>query len=290
MGNFILWNGEIIPKNQATVPVYNRGTLYGDGLFETMRCKGVVPPFYALHWNRLESGLKYLKMNYNEAFTKKTLFASIQKLIRREKLFKACSIRINCFRKEGGKYTPEKHEIDYFIEAFPLESTQFTLNKKGLKVGLFEEIPKPLSPLSNIKHSNALPLILAGIHKTEKEWDECFLLNTKDSLVEAVSSNLYIKIKNRIITPSLDAGCVNGTIRKIMPAIVQKAGFVMEEHEYINPEILDEAEEVFISNAVSGIQWIVAYNKKRYFYQTAQLLNQLLNEHFEEKHAEMADF
>lgn len=290
MGRYILWNGKIIPKEKATVPVCNRGTLYGDGLFETMRCKGIIPPFYSLHWDRLEAGLKSIKMNYSNAFTKKTLFQSIQKLLHKEKLYNASSIRVNCFRKEGGRYTPLRHEIDYFIEAFPLDSTQYLLNEQGLKVGLFEEVPKPISPLSNLKHSNALPLILAGIHKEEKKWDECFLLNNKDSLVEAISSNLYIKVNDRIITPSLATGCVNGTIRKIMPRIAQKAGIILEQHDYISPEILDVADEVFISNAVMGIQWVVAYNKRRYFYQTAKVFNQLLNEYFEEKHAELATF
>lgn len=288
MGQYISWNGTILPKAKANVAVSNRGTLYGDGLFETMRCKGIIPPFYDLHWERLEAGLRFLKMDFQAAFSKKSLLDSIQLLIHKEKLYNACSVRVNCFRKEGGKYTPTNNEVEYFIEAFPVKQPAYELNKTGLKLGIFEGVPKPISPLSNIKHSNALPLILAGIYKTERKWDDCFLLNERESLVEATSSNIFIKIENKIITPSLSSGCVNGTIRKIMPILAKQAEIEFQEENFIHPDILNHADEVFLSNAVSGIQWVVAYNKLRYFYQTAQKLTKSLNTYFEQEHARMA--
>lgn len=288
MGKYILWNGSIVPKETANISVTNRGTLYGDGLFETMRCKGIIPPFYDLHWNRLESGLQFLKIDFQHTFNKQTLLESIQQLIHKEKFYNACSVRVNCFRKEGGKYTPTNNDLEYFIEAFPLPETSFTLNKKGLKTGIFEGVPKPISPLSKFKHSNALPSILAGIYKTEQKLDDCFLLNEHDSLVEAISSNIYIKKGNKLFTPALSTGCVNGTIRRIMPLLANQAGLELSEEAFIHPDILNDADEVFVTNAISGIQWVVAYNRKRYFYQTSQKLIWLLNAYFEEQHTLLA--
>lgn len=288
MGRFILYNGTILPKSKAKIPAYNRGTLYGDGLFETMRCKGIIPPFFDLHWDRLETGLQFLKMDFQSTFNKQELYTSIQKLIHKEKYYNACSVRVNCFRREGGKYTPTNNEVDYFAEAFPLNSVAFTLNKAGLKTGIFEGVPKPVSPLSRFKHSSALPLVLAGIHKLERNWDDCFLLNDKESLVEAISSNIFIKIEDKIITPALSSGCVDGTIRKIIPILAAQANIEYREENYIHPDILNHAEEVFITNAISGIQWVVAYNKKRYFYQTAQCFTELLNSYFQKEHSRLA--
>lgn len=288
MGKYILYNGTIFPKSKAKIPVYNRGTLYGDGLFETMRCKGIIPPFFDLHWERLESGLTFLKMDFQSAFSKDSLFTSIQQLIHKEKYYNSCRVRVNCFRKEGGKYTPTTNEVEYFVEAFPLENTGYTLNATGLKMGIFEGVPKPISPLSRFKHTNALPLILAGIHKVERNWDDCFILNDRDGLVEAISSNIFIKVENKIITPALSSGCVDGTIRKVIPILAEKAQLEFQEENFIHPDILNRADEVFITNAISGIQWVVAYNKRRYFYQTAQHFTNLLNTYFEKEHSRMA--
>ncbi len=288
MGKFISYNGNVLPKSQAKIAASNRGTLYGDGVFETMRCKGIIPPFYDLHWQRLQAGLSFLKMDFREVFSKQSLLVAIQQLLHKEKMYTACSVRVNCFRKEGGKYTPTNHGVEFFIEAFPLKTETYQLNSKGLKVGIFETVPKPASLLSNLKHSNALPLILAGIHKTERKWDDCILLNEKESLVEAVASNVYIKIGNKLVTPSLATGCVNGTIRKLMPQLAAQAELEYMEEDFIHPDILNHAEEVFFSNAIAGIQWAVAYNKRRYFYQTAQQLTTLLNAVFEQEHVRMS--
>ncbi|MNL62786.1 4-amino-4-deoxychorismate lyase [compost metagenome] len=45
----------------------------------------------------------------------------------------------------------------------------------------------------------------------------------------------------------------------------------------INPEILKAAEEVFVTNAISGIRWVMGYGRKRYFNEITKLLSVKLN-------------
>ncbi len=288
MGKYVILNGAILPKEQAFLRVDNRGTLYGDGLFETMRCKGVIPPFFNLHWQRLSAGLHFLKMDYSMSFSKETLLQSIQRLLTKEKLFFGSSVRINCIRKTGGKYTPTQNGIDYFIEAFPLENDEFALNKEGLNIGLFDAVPKPVSPLSAFKNSNATPMVLAGIEAREMNWDECLLYNTNGHLCESISSNVFFKVGNEIATPSLAAGCVDGTVRKLLLDIIPKAGYRFFEIDNIHDEILNTAEEVFLTNAVAGIKWVSGFGRKRYFYKTSQILMDALNREFNAMHIEMS--
>lgn len=284
MGQYVIRNGELLRKENASLPLDNRGTLYGDGLFETMRCKGVIIPFYDLHWERLTAGLTMLKMDYETSFNKETLWNAIQRILHKEKMYVGASVRVNCIRKIGGKYTPTNNGVDYFIEAFVLKEDEYILNQPGLKLGLYTEVPKPISPISQFKNSNAIPMILAGIYAQSIQVDECLLLNSRGYITESISSNVFFKMGNDMLTPSLETGCVNGTMRKIMMDLIPKAGFNLLESDCLTPDLLNASDEVFITNAVAGIKWVVAYERKRYFYKTSQALLHQLNTHFHQMH------
>ncbi len=288
MGKNVIFNGELLPKSKASLPLDNRGTLYGDGLFETMRCKGVIPPFYNLHWQRLTEGIAFLKMQYEKAFSKNSLLQQINRLIISEKFYSGCSVRINCIRKAGGKYTPTHQGIDYFIEAFELKDEEYTLNPEGLNIGLFKDLQKATGTYGNFKNSNATLSVLGGLASKENNWDECLLFNTSGYLTESTSSNLFIKIGNDIATPSLSTGCVNGTIRKVLMEIIPSTGVKIHELDNLNEEVLLNAEEVFLTNAVSGIRWVGGYQRKRYFFQYARELMTLLNQAFNENHLKLS--
>ena len=74
-----------------------------------------------------------------------------------------------CFRIRGGLYTPKTNRISYLIESSKLEEAEYFLNKKGLKIGLFDSYKKTSNSLSCFKTGNSLPFILAGLHKEGNE-------------------------------------------------------------------------------------------------------------------------
>jgi branched-chain amino acid aminotransferase len=118
--------------------------------------------------------------------------------------------------------------------------------------------------LSQIKTTNNIPHVLTGIYKRENNLDDCIVLNDQDRIVEAISSNIFLYKNNNIYTPSLDEGCMDGVMRKQVLKIAKDLTINVFEG-MVNGSMLLQADELFLTNAIKGIEWVVAYREKRYF-------------------------
>lgn len=271
----ISYNGELIPQDQFRVNADNRGFLYGDGLFETIRSKGVTIPFFELHMDRMFAGMALLKMD--PSFTREHIYQSIHALIQRDLLFFALRIRLTIHRKPGGLYAPSHNDVDYLIQASPLESPRFELNRKGLLVDIFYEHPIPSSKIWNFKVGSALPYVMGGIFKTEHVLDDCLLVNERGAIVEGIASNLFLVKKDTLFTPSLSTGCVDGILRRVIFQIAEKQKLIIIEVENITKEFLLDADELFLTNAIHGIRWIMGCQERRFNFTFAKKLISPLN-------------
>jgi branched-subunit amino acid aminotransferase/4-amino-4-deoxychorismate lyase len=275
--NYICYNGEYVPGGEKHITHHNRAFCFGDALFESIHCLGTQPQFLDNHWLRLSQGMKILKMFPDKDFTRELIKLSIEKLLNKNRIFKGARIRLAVFRDEGGLYTPEHSTISWIMEAMPLEHEKFELNQKGLVIDIFDEIHKPVNILANLKTGNALLFVLAGIYRKENRLDDCIILNQFGRITECISSNIYLVTGNTIITPPLSEGCIAGTMRSNILKIAILAGYKTEERGILEKYLLD-AEEIFITNAIRGIQWVGAYKEKRYFNFAARKLIISLNE------------
>jgi branched-chain amino acid aminotransferase len=213
-----------------------------------------------------------IPMNFPDIIQK-----NIKSLITKNKSFLGTRIRLSIFRNSGGLYTPNTNRISYLIESLKLDSQNYFLNKKGLKIGLFDTYKKSSNSLSGFKTGNSLPFILAGLHKNEMKWDDCLLINERQNLVESVSSNLFIVKDDILFTPSLESGAVNGIMREQIIQIALQRGITVYDDCIVKPEQLKEADEIFLTNAIVGIRWVVAYGERRYFNRSAKILMEELN-------------
>jgi branched-chain amino acid aminotransferase len=272
---FFNLNDELFPSGTRVLLPGNRAFRYGDGLFETMRLMKGQLKFPELHADRLQRGMKALKIDGYSEMDAWFLKEKTEQLAARNKV-KHGRLRLAVYRNGEGFYTPHENSKSYLLELNPLEEPRYYLNEKGLIMDLFTEIPKPINYLSNIKTGNALPYVMAGLFKTQHKLDDVFLLNQKGLLCEASSSNLFIYYQDQLYTPSLTEGCVEGVMRQVIITLARKIGFKVTEAQ-INPEILYEADEVFLTNAIKGIQWVMGYGVKRYFNTVSKILMDELN-------------
>ncbi|MFB6319940.1 aminotransferase class IV [Saccharicrinis sp. FJH54] len=272
----ISFNGELFPAKDFTIGLKNRAFRYGDGLFETIRSHGTRMPFFDYHYARLYHGMDVFRM-VPGILSKTFLRDSAERLIKADKLFNGNSVRVSVFRKEGGKYTPQTSEVDFLIEAEPVADHKFVLNDKGLFIDTFEDHFKSSSPIGNFKNSSALLAVLAGINMQQRKLDDILILNEKNVLVEALSSNIFLYKGNKLFTPSLNTGCVDGVMRRVLLEIAGEQNIDVEESDRLVPEDLLTADEVFISNAMRGINWVVAYKNKRYLYKMSRFLMSEIN-------------
>jgi branched-chain amino acid aminotransferase len=120
--------------------------------------------------------------------------------------------------------------------------------------------------------------ITASIFAHENRLDNCLLLNDSKNVVEAIQGNIFMVIGNRLITPPVSEGCLNGVMRKQILALAKKINSVEVVEDFISPFDLQKADELFITNVIKGIQPISKYRKKEFKNLIASELLMKLNE------------
>lgn len=273
---YILHNDQFIAIDQAILTAKNRGFRYGDGLFESMRMSGGKLKFAELHADRLQAGMNALKMEGGILFDDYFLKQKTAELCKRNKLKDNVRFRLSVYREGDGLYTPDSNKSGYVLEAGLLATGGYELNKKGLIINVYDEITKPINKLSTYKTSNSLLYVMAGLYKQQNRLDEAFILNQHGFLCESISSNVFVIYDKQIYTPALSEGCIAGVMRNVVMKVAKNNQIPVIEAQ-INPEVLNEADEVFITNATSGIRWVMGYGKKRYFNEITKSLSSLLN-------------
>jgi branched-chain amino acid aminotransferase len=272
---YINFNGFLYEEDEKVFSIKNRAWRYGDGLFETIRVIDGQPCFLEDHFLRLKKGIEVLKMQ-SSSISFNELKIQIDKLLEKNRIKKGGRIRLSVYRTGSGFYMPEDESKSYVIEATPLEDNTYTLNEIGLSVDVYSEIRRTRNILSQIKTTNSIPYVLTAIYKKEKNLDDCIVLNDQGRIVEAISSNIFLYKNNNLYTPSLDEGCMNGVMRKQIIRIAKELNINVFEG-IINGSMLLQADELFLTNAIVGLQWAVSYKEKRYFNTATKKILDCLN-------------
>lgn len=271
-------NGILKDKDTSRVSPYNRGFLYGDGVFETIRVVNNKLLFWEDHYFRLMASMRILRMEIPMSFTPDFLEAELQKTIKASGLSNtAARVRITVYREGEGTYLPEKNTVGFFAFAKELSSPFYTLSETSYEVELYKDHYVNAGILSTLKTTNKILNITGSIFSKENGYDNCLLINTNKNVVEALQGNLFLVKGNVIKTPPLEDGCLRGIIRKqLLTIIPQKKEYELQEAS-ISPFELQKADELFITNTIIGIQSITKYRKKKYGNKVATDLLKLLN-------------
>jgi len=271
-------NGTITSHEAAKLSLKNRGLLYGDAVFETIKAVNGQLFFWEDHYFRLMASMRILRMAIPMHFSMEFLEDEIKKTIRAAAFDKqAVRIKLYVNRKEGGKYNPTNHDVDYFIELEATGNPFYTFNEDPYRVELFKDHYIYANLLSTLKSNAKTVNVLGSIYATENGYQNCLLLNEKKMVVEALQGNLFLVKGTTIITPPTSDGCLRGIIRKQLIEIVKTLEEYTIEEKSISSFDLQKADELFITNVMIGIQPISNYRKKNYGTEVAKMLLQKLN-------------
>ncbi|KQC33720.1 aminotransferase class IV [Nonlabens sp. YIK11] len=273
----ILLNDQLVETEQAHIAFNNRGTYYGDGVFETIRCYKGIAIFYESHYFRLMSSMRILRMEIPDSFTPEFFEEQIKELHEANELNSDHTrIRITVWRNQGGLYTPTDSTVSYSMEASSLSHVfEFTGTNE---VELFKDHLLPLGMLGTLKTTTKTVNILAGIYKTENDYDDMLLLNQNKMVVESISGNLFLRSDNIIKTPPIADGCLNGIMRGQVIAQLKRMLNYQVVEESITPFELQRADEMFSTNVIQGIKSISKYRKKEYETSAADELREFFNQ------------
>lgn len=255
----INFNGSMRKKSEPILHPGNRAFNYGDALFETLKTENSKIYFLEDHYFRLMASMRMLRMEIPLNFTMEFFESELLKTVQQNNLENA-RIRFTVFRKDGGLYNPISNQIAYLIEASPLH----ILVKETYVVDIFKDYYLNSDMLSTLKTTNKIINVLASIYAKENGFDNCILVNERKQVVEAINGNIFTVKGNIIKTPPISEGCIKGITRKKIIEIVSKSDdYTLEESE-ISPFDLQKSDEVFITNAIVGIQPVTHYKKCNY--------------------------
>ena len=273
----INFNGTIVPHDSSFL-AQNRAFLYGDAVFETIKIIDAKILFLEDHYFRLMASMRVVRMEIPMNFTMEYFEKQIIDLAKAKKIEDSARARITVYRNEGGYYLPQNNTISFLINAESLENKLYSIDQKQYEVDLYTDFYVTKQLLSSIKTTNKILNVTASIYANENGLDNCLLLNDSKNVVEALQGNIFMLKGNKLITPPIAEGCLNGVMRKQILALAKKTANIEVVEEIISPFDLQKADELFITNVIKGIQPISKYRKKEYEANLANTLLQKLNE------------
>lgn len=256
----INFNGDILDQEKFSLTAENRGFKYGDAVFETIKVVNNKVIFWEDHYFRLMASMRMLRMTIPMSFTLEFLEKEILSLVKANNTSQKSRVRLTIFRKDGGLYTPKTNEIDFLVEVSELNHNI----KNDYKIDIFKDFYNYSGLLSTIKTNNKMLNTLASVFAKENDLDNCILINEKKGVVEVTNGNIFIVKDNVVKTPATTEGCIKGIVRKKVLEILSKNEEFKVEETSISPFEIQKADEVFITNAIIGIQPVTQYKKKTF--------------------------
>ncbi|WP_431158211.1 aminotransferase class IV [Winogradskyella poriferorum] len=260
------FNGDLIPTTEHQLSFENRGYKYGDALFETLKVVNGKIFFWEDHYFRLMASMRIMRMDIPMTFTMEYLEEEILKTVEGNALTNdVARVRLNVDRGEGGKYRPAKDaNINFNIVAEKHPNPFYTIDEGSYEVDLYKDYYIAPGLLSGLKSNNKAIQVIGSVYAEENGLDNCLVLNTNKSVIEALNGNLFLVKGDHIKTPPLSDGCLKGIMRQqVLDVLRQDVNLIVEEAS-ISPFELQKADELFVTNVIVGIQPISKYRKKEY--------------------------
>lgn len=248
---------------------------YGLGLFETMLLQDGQIMLANYHWERLYEGMKKLEFDLPAHFTSDYLQEEVIKTVNKNNLEKLCRVRLQLFTEMEGVFTREKKEPAFLVECFELEKPTMEWNVEGWICGMTNGIFKSNDTLANLKTCNMLLYSVAAQQAKAHNWNDALVLNHQGHIIESTIANIFWVKNGTVFTPPLNEGCIAGVMRRHLIERCSRLNFFIEEKP-LTFELLEDADEVFLSNAIRRMKWVKGIHSFAYQTSVAQQLYQEL--------------
>ena len=244
-------------------------------LFETLKIVNQKVLFLEDHYFRLMASMRIVRMEIPMNFTLEYLEEQVLSLVEKNKIEQSARARITVYRNNGGLYLPTNNTVSFLIQTSAIENPVYSISEKEYEVDLYKDFYIPKQLLSTLKTTNKMIHVTGSIYAKENDLDNCILLNDSKNVVEALQGNLFMRMGNTLITPPISEGCLNGIMRKQILSFAKKETNLEVVEQVISPFDLQKADELFITNVITGVQPVTKYRKKEF---VTKLSNKLIEE------------
>ncbi len=257
----IYLNGTLVPKEKAVVSVFDHGLLYGDGVFEGIRCYN--GRIFALdeHIARLYDSAKAIDLAI--PMSRAEMSDAVAMTCRENELHDGY-VRLIITRGVGtlglNPYqcdTPQVIIIAAQIQLYPKELYQEGLSL--VTVGTLRNLPEAINP--RIKSLNYLNNVLAKIEAINAGCMEAVMLNAQGAVAEATGDNIFALRGNVLRTPPATEGALEGITRNMVIMLAREKGLEVVETRMSRYDLYT-ADEVFLTGTAAEVIGVVKIDRR----------------------------
>jgi len=247
---YINFNGELLRNEEARARTINA---IKSPLFETILIEQQEAQLAELHWDRLSRGLAYfaatLPAGYDCAWLKKQAIATAMA----NGMAGLCRLRLSIYTMAGAGAS----RLIFYLETFALEPAAIAFNDLGLRLGIAENVAKRAAGFGNLKTWEPMLYETAIDQCNARGLDDLLVKNTLGNVVESTIANLFLVSENKVYTPPLGDGCVEGVMRRFVIESLAAKGISVQEKS-VTVDDLFKADELFLTNAIRRIKWVAS--------------------------------
>ena len=271
----INYNGNF--KDQSLDHFNNRGFLFGDSVFETIKVIDNKIIYWEEHYLRLMSSMRILRIQIPSLYTPDFFEEEIRKTNLKIDSFFNGRVRLTIFRTKGEVYRPDSNEPIFVINSKKTDQKLFNVNLQSYKVDLFKDYLIQSNLISNLKTNNRVVNVIGSIYAKENDLENCILLNDQKFVAQFLNGNIFIVKDSLVKTPTISSGCLNGVMRNKIIELINKLPNLEIEEKNFSPYELISSDEIWVSNSISGIIPVIEYRKKLFSNKVAITILNYLN-------------
>lgn len=257
MSSIVYIDGLFLKKEEARISVFDRGVLYGDGVFEGIRAYNNRVFKLKEHIDRLYESAKAILLNI--PIDKQEMMNIVLETLRRNNLREAY-IRLVVTRGEGTDLSLDPTKCPkptIFCIATPLAMFPPSLYENGIEVitaSTRRNLNEATSP--RIKSLNYLNNILAKIEANLCNVPEAIILTQDGYVTEGTGENVFIVKKGKLFTPPVHIGILEGITRNTVMKLAEEEGIVVQEKLFTRFDLFT-ADECFLTGTAAEIMPVV---------------------------------
>ncbi|MBN1257287.1 MAG: aminotransferase class IV [Planctomycetes bacterium] len=254
----LYYNGDFVEGKSLRIPPDDRGFLYGDGLFETIRAYTGKPFRARDHAERMLKSAAALGITVK--FSAEDLEKKFQETCDRNASLIPRELYLRATLTRGNGYGPDilKHySPNLLVYVKPLPEPEPAIYRDGISAIISPEPRAAGSQLHQHKSTSYLECLLARWEATKKGVAEALILDTDGKLLEGACSNLFIIKDGTLVTPPATMNLLPGITRLVVLELAAKLGIATVEEEF-PPEKLLGADEAFLTNSIQELVPLVA--------------------------------
>jgi branched-chain amino acid aminotransferase len=252
--------GQFRPAQETTISIFDRGLLYGDGLFETLRVHNGHPLRWDQHFDRLRLGAEFLGITLPQSPAElRTAAARLAELNQTS----TALLRLTLTRGVGprGYSSAQATHPTLLMTLHPAPSVDPHAPPCWHLVTSTRIRLCPEESLTRFKTCNRLPYILARQEADAARVDDALILNTRGEVAETSAANIFRLSHGNLETPTLQSGALPGVTRATVLSLARELGLPTRERAMV-PDELFAADAVFLTLTSLGLVEVISLDRR----------------------------